>query len=319
MKIDNHLDWERLKLFALTVESGSMAQAARRTRMTRANVSHQLRMLEATLGVELLRRTTRQRDLTQAGQILYQHVRRMMLESVAAVTAIEELGKSVRGDVRIRLPTGLGHLYLTPLLMEFIEQHPEITLRVNINDHIGDLISAEVDVALKITSAQPGPDVVSKVCPVYWCLCASTAYFSRIRTVKRPQALADKAWVTPAALGRTFQLKLYQGDQLVTFPITARLQSGDYPFLVEAVQAGMGIALLPRYAVWKQLQSGQLVEVMPEYRPEGAGDALYVLASRGRYPSHAAQILIEFIARHLQDRMHDWGGSGYDTSALALG
>jgi len=306
MKISNDVDWERLKLFALTVESGSMAEAARRARMTRANVSHQLKMLEAQIGVELLRRTTRQRDLTQAGQILYEHVRRMMQESVAAVTAIEELGKTVRGDVRIRLPTGLGHLYLTPLLLDFAQRHPDIRLRVNINDHIGDLISAEVDVALKIATNLRDTNVVEQICPVQWCLCASVSYFREIRRLTRPEQLADKAWLTPAAFGQVFDLCLEQSDQTVRIRIAPRLQSGDYPFLVQAVQASMGIALLPRYAVWRQLRSGDLVEVLPDYRPQGVGDVLYVLASRGRYPSLAAQYLIGFITHHLRNQMHEW-------------
>jgi len=306
MKLENQVDWEKLKLFALTVECGSMAEAARRARMTRANVSHQMRALETSLGSQLLRRTTRKRDLTQAGKILYEHVRRMMQESVAAVTAIEELGRIVRGDVRIRLPTGLGHLYLTPLLLDFVRQHPAITLRVNINDHLGDLISAEVDVALKIATDMDQTDVVSRVGPVHWCLCASPDYLRETTALLRPDDLVQHAVITPAAVGRSFAMELNRAGQCVSIPITPRLQSGDYPFLVQAVLAGMGVAMLPRYAVWRQLRDGELVEVLPEYTARGAGDSLFVMASGGRYPSLAAQTLVEFMVRHIVEKMQGW-------------
>jgi DNA-binding transcriptional LysR family regulator len=306
MKIDNNLDWDKLRLFVDIVDSKSMAEAATRNRMTRANISRQLKLIEASLSTELMRRTTRQRELTQAGTILYQHTRRMMQEADSARTAIESLGRSIRGDVRIRLPTGLGHLYLTPLLLEFIKSHPDISLRVAINDHIGDLIAAEIDVALKITSNPPHEHLISKVCSVHWCLCASPDYFKTIRQIKTPIGLREQAWVCPASLGRTFDLKLTKADAVEIVRVSPRLQSGDYPFLVESVETGMGVALLPRYAVWKQLKKNSLIEVLPDYKPEGVGDTLCVLASNGRYPSHAAQVLVEFITHHLLQQRHQW-------------
>ena len=230
----------------------------------------------------------------------------MAQETFAAITAIEELGRSVRGDVRIRRPTGLGHLYLTPLLLDFVRQHPAITLRVNINDHLGDLISAEVDVALKIATDMNPTDVVTRVGPVHWCLCASPGYLRDGNALLRPDDLIEHDLITPAAVGRRFGMELNRAGQSLSILVTPRLQSGDYPFLVQAVLAGMGIAMLPRYAVWRSLRDGELVEVLPEYRARGAGDSLYVMASGGRYPSLAAQTLIEFMVRHLHERMHDW-------------
>ena len=285
-----------------------MAQAARDSGMTRANVSHQLKMLETALGVELIHRTTRKHALTPAGQILFQHVLKMQQESREAFTAIDELGKQIRGEVRVRMPTGLGHLYLAPLLLDFAREHPEIRLRVNINDHIADLVSGDVDIALKIATNLKTTEIVSEIGHIQWCLCASAAYFQTIRRVETPEQLTQKAWITPAAFGKEVTLHFGRYDQSIPIKFVPRLQSGDYPFLVQSVQASMGIAVLPRYAIWEKLQSGELVEVLPHYQISGAdaGNSLYLMASRGRYPSLAAQALSDFIIRHLQAHMKDW-------------
>ncbi|HBD34712.1 MAG TPA: LysR family transcriptional regulator, partial [Cupriavidus sp.] len=112
--IDNSLDLNLVRLFVTMVESRTLTAAAERSGMTRSNVSRRLKVLEQHLGAQLMRRTTRHVELTEAGQLLYAHALRMLDELQSAKTAIDSLGTVVRGDVRIRLPTGLGHLYLTP-------------------------------------------------------------------------------------------------------------------------------------------------------------------------------------------------------------
>ena len=162
--MDNKIDLNLIQFFVAIVQSRTLSEAARRTGMTRSNASRQLKALELAMGAQLLRRTTRNMEVTEAGQLLYSHGVRMLEEAQAARASIDSLGKSVRGDVRIRLPTGLGHLYLAPVLLDFARNYPDVSLRVLINDFIGDLISAEVDVALKITSTPSEDHVARKIC-----------------------------------------------------------------------------------------------------------------------------------------------------------
>jgi len=304
---DNAPDLNLVRLFVAMVESRNLSVAAERCGMTRSNMSHRLKRLELALGAQLLRRTTRHVELTQAGRLLYQHGVRVLDEIRAAQSSIDSLGGTVRGDVRIRLPTGLGHLYLAPALLDFTRRYPDISLRVHINDNIGDLVSAEVDLALKITSAPPEDHVARLVCAIQWCLCAAPAFLLDGQPVQTLDQLRRCSMIAPQSLGRRFDLRLNaaHGDPLV-LRVAPRLQSGDYPFLREAVLAGLGVALLPRYAVWNQLRDGQLREVLPEFEPEGVGNAIYLLTAPNRFPSVATRTLAGFVQEHIERHRRDW-------------
>lgn len=305
--IDNNFDLNLVRLFVTMVESRTLTAAAERSGMTRSNVSRRLKILEQHLGAQLMRRTTRHVELTEAGQLLYAHALRMLDELKAANTSIDSLGQLVRGDVRIRLPTGLGHLYLTPLLLEFARNYPQISLRVVINDNIGDLISAEVDVALKITSQPPEDHVARRICDVGWCLCASAAFLDAHGPVVSVADLERCDMIAPASLGRRFTLKVWLAGTPMSLRVMPRIQSGDYPFLFESMMADLGVALLPRYAVWRQLQSGQVREVLAECEPEGVGDSVYMLTAPNRYPTLATRTLMDFIRAHLERQAVNWG------------
>ncbi|MNU57044.1 HTH-type transcriptional regulator DmlR [compost metagenome] len=305
--IDNMPDLNLVRLFVAMVESRNLSAAALRCGMTRSNMSHRLKRLELDLGAQLFRRTTRHVELTPAGQLLYRHGLRLLDEMRAVQAAIDSLDGTVRGDVRVRLPTGLGHLYLAPVLLDFARTYPDIALRVHINDGIGDLISAEVDLALKITSSPPEDHVARRICGIQWCLCASPEFLEKNGPIQNIEQLGRCDLIAPQSLGRRFDLRLKQaqGDPLI-LRIAPRLQSGDYPFLRDAVLAGLGVALLPRYAVWSQLRGGSLIEVLPAFEPEGVGDAIYLLTAPNRFPSMATRVLADFIREHVERHSADW-------------
>lgn len=318
--IDNtlgHLDLNLIRLFVTLVESKTLTAAAERGGMTRSNVSRRLKALEQHMGAQLMRRTTRHVELTEAGRLLYAHGVRMLDELQAAGTSIDSLGQTVRGDVRIRLPTGLGHLYLAQVLLEFARQYPAISLRVLINDYIGDLVSAEVDVALKITSQPPDDHVARRICAVGWTLCAAPDFLARHGAPASAEALAGCDLISPASLGRRFDLKLKMAGTQLMLRVAPRIQSGDYPFLVETVTGGLGVALLPRYAVWRQIARGELVAVLPEYEPEGVGDSIYMLTAPNRFPTLATRTLMDFMRARLEREAGNWAGRGEEEAEEA--
>jgi DNA-binding transcriptional LysR family regulator len=304
--IDNNLDLNLVRLYVTMVESPSLTAAAASSGMTRSNTSKRLKILEKAVGAQLMRRTTRHAELTEAGHLLYAHALRMLEELSSATTSIDSLGKTVRGDVRVRLPTGLAHLYLTPVLLDFARKHPEISLRVLINDSIGDLISAEVDVALKVTSQPPEDHVARRICGVGWCVCAATSFLEAHAPITNTTDLERCDLITPQSLGRRFNLKLTIAGDTQTVRVSPRIQSGDYPFLFESMMAGLGVALLPRYAVWRQIQAGTVREVLENCDAEGVGDSIYMITTSTRFPTVATRTLMDFISEHLESQAPNW-------------
>lgn len=255
-----------------------------------------------------MRRTTRHLELTQAGHVLYRHSLKMLSEVRTATAVIDRLGERVRGDIRIRVPTGFGHLYMSTFLLEFGRSYPDVAMRVLINDHIDDLVSAEVDVALKITSSPPEDHVARRVCDIQWCLCAAPGLFDEGAGPNSVNDILNYDLLTPASLGRHFPLRFKHGDDTLSINVSPRLQSGDYPFLIQAVLSGQGIALLPRYAVWSYLQSGELHEILPDFTPDGAGDGLYILTASDRFPARATQVLIQRTMEYVRSVQYQWNG-----------
>jgi DNA-binding transcriptional LysR family regulator len=304
--MDNKMDLNLLRLFVAVVQCQTLTEAARRTGMTRSNASRQLKALESDVGAQLLRRTTRHTEVTEAGQLLYAHSLRVLEEIEVARASIESLGSTIRGDVRIRLPTGLGHLYLAPLLIQFASEHPDVSLRVLINDYIGDLISAEVDVALKITSDPPEDHVARRLCAIGWCLCASPQFLHDTGPIASLEDLTRRTLITPVSMGRRFDLQFDKNGTRLLVRVAPRLQSGDYPYLREAVLSNLGVALLPRYAVWQQLQTGQLQEVLPDCEPHGVGDSLYLLTASNRFPTLATRTLMNYITERVRQQEVHW-------------
>ncbi len=202
------MDLNLIQAFVDIVEAGNLAEAGRRRGVTRSQISRQLGQLEDQAGTQLLRRTTRRLEMTDSGQSLYEHGLRILQEVAAAQAEIDSLGKTLRGHVRVSVPTGLGDAFIAPLLLQFAERHPGISLRVFFANRVTDLIAAEIDVALRVTSEPPLDTVAREVCAIRWQLCASPGYLAQVPPVREPADLAACRFLCPPYTTRRFSLTL---------------------------------------------------------------------------------------------------------------
>ncbi|PPA74979.1 LysR family transcriptional regulator [Achromobacter spanius] len=296
------LDLNLIQLFVTIVEAGTLSEAALRQGVTRSHVSRNLQKLERTFGAQLIRRTTRRLELTQQGTVLYEHGARMAREVEAARHALQKLGAEPTGHVRLSLPTGLGELdALRPLLVRFALEHPGLTLRVLFSNRVGDLISSEIDVALRVISQPPQDYVARELGDVKWHLCAAPGYLQRVGAPSHPRDLIRLDFLCPPGTKPRATLRLTsRRGQTHEIQLAPRLQSEYFPFLAQAARDGAGVALLPAYIVQPDLEANRLREVLPAYRTQGAGDKLYILTSPTPYPSTAQRALVDFLKRELE-------------------
>ncbi|MGO4305150.1 LysR substrate-binding domain-containing protein [Cupriavidus sp. RAF12] len=293
------MDLNLIQAFVDIVEAGNLAEAGRRRGVTRSQISRQLAQLEEQAGIRLLRRTTRRLEMTDPGQSLYEHGLRILQEVAAAQAEIDSLGKTLRGHVRVSVPTGLGDAFIAPLLLQFAKRHPGISLRVFFANRVTDLIAAEIDVALKVTSTPPLDTVARDVCAIRWQLCASPDYLASIPPVRTPSDLAKCRFLCPPYTSRRFVLTLGRdtcdGPEREDVEIAPSLQSEHFTFLMHAVREGHGISLLPVYAGWEDVRRGTLVPVLPDWKPEGLGNRLYIITTPNPHLSMATRALITFL------------------------
>jgi DNA-binding transcriptional LysR family regulator len=302
------MDLNLIGLFVEIVESHSLSAAARKLGMTRANISQRLKLLERETGAQLLRRSTRSFELTQAGHTLYDCGQRMLEDLSTARASIDSLGQTLSGRVRISMPTGFGRMFIGSKLLEFARMHPGIMLNVTFNNQIEDLIAAEVDVALRITAKPPLDYVARNICAISWNLYASADYIEKHGPIDSPADLERQTLAASPYPGRRVTLTLtHRQNESDVQAITMQpaLQSSDFPFLAEAVCQGMGIGLLPAYVPHAPTSRG-LLRILPDYRVAGLENTLYILTLPNRYPSPATHALIDFLRAEILSIAQAW-------------
>jgi DNA-binding transcriptional LysR family regulator len=302
------MDLNLIGLFVEIVESRSLSAAARKLGMTRSNISQRLKLLERETGAQLLRRSTRSLELTQAGHTLYDCGQRMLEDLGTARASIDSLGQTLRGRVRISVPTGFGRMFIGAKLLEFTRTHPGITLNVTFNNRIEDLIAAEVDVAVRITSTPPLDYVARNICSIDWNLYASADYVEKHGPIDCPADLERQTLVASPYPGRRVTMTLTHRENeadVHTITMQPALQSSDYPFLAEAVCQGMGIGLLPVYVPHAPMSRG-LLPILPQYRVAGQQNTLYIVTLPNRYPSPSTQALIDYLRDEILSLAQTW-------------
>ncbi|MBL4611127.1 LysR family transcriptional regulator [Halopseudomonas sp.] len=300
------MDIKSLQCLCAVVETGSMSGAARRLGTSRSHISRRLKVLEQDLQLQLFRRTTRRVEPTQIGWALYEHAARISQELGALQATVDDLGKNLRGHIRLSAPVALGQQVVGPLLLEFARLYPEVSLQLTFSNRIFDLVAAEIDVAIRVTSTPPDALVARDLGPVDWALCASPDFLHRQGTPQTADDLLELDMLSVNLPDQRLPLELHDGRQTRTLTLRPRLQTEDMLFIKRAALAGIGCALLPLYSVREELAGGELVRVLPQYqaRVRAWGDQLYLLTAPNLYPTLATRALIEYLQNHLHTSLY---------------
>ncbi|MGY4828071.1 LysR family transcriptional regulator [Sphaerotilaceae bacterium SBD11-9] len=296
------MDARSLELFVDIVEAGNLSLAARNMKMSRANISYHLTQLEKSVGLQLLRRTTRRVELTEVGQHLYQHGRAIRNEVMAAHESVAMFGKALHGSVRLSLPTGFGHVVMSDWLIEFKRQYPGISLNVLFDNRVDDLLREEVDVAVRVMSEPPQQMVATELAEVRYVTCASVDYASSHALPAVLEDLGDVPLITSAVGGRELRVSAYQGELRRELALHPTLASENFQFLREAILAGLGVGLVPDYVVKRDVDEGRVKTALSEWRLSVFGTRMYLLRMPGRYLTLATRTLIDFIVEKSSGR-----------------
>lgn len=289
------MDLTGLVLLVDILDAGNLSSAARKLKVSRANVSYHLQQLEKSVGVQLVRRTTRRIEPTEIGQTLYRHGRAIRDELTAAQEAIDTLGRGLHGAVRVSVPTGFGQLVMTGWLLEFKRQYPEISLELLFENRVDDLLRDEVDVAIRVMSDPPEALVARELAQVRHVACASAGF---AQTTGLPEDLEDLRrlpLITSTVVGRELRLAAYRNDVRQEVTLNPTLASENFQFLREAILSGLGVGLVPSYVVEDDVKAGRVVTALTPWRLSIFGTRLFLLRMPDRYQTQAVRTFIDFI------------------------
>ncbi len=250
-----------LQLFTRIVESGSLSAAARSLGLSQPTVSKRLAAMERELSVRLVQRNTHRLRLTEEGQAWYDACRKWVLELADVGERLKGKSADMKGTIRVNAPMALGRQVLLPLVLRFLDENPQASVDVTLDDRRVDLVEDGVDVAVRI-GAIGNPDVVARKLLTYRSfLAASGSYLSKHG---RPRSLQELLSHTIVFYGRPLVEDVEDPTGQVRLHANARLITNDAVAFVQAVLAGVGIGLTSPWNFRDQLASGALERVLPQ-------------------------------------------------------
>lgn len=299
------LDVQSLTLLVQILDAGTLAEAARRLKMSRANISYHLNQVERAIGQQLIRRTTRRLEPTEIGLKLYAHGRVIQNELLAAREAVETLGHELSGRIRISVPSGYGQLVMAPWLIDFKRRHPAIVLDVMFENRVEDLVREEIDVAVRVLSDPPQNLVARDMGPVRFVACASAAYARAHGMPRRLEELRTAPLLTAAVIGRQLRLAAYLGEERHEVLLEPTLISENFMFLLQAIQAGLGVGLVPDYVVREQVAAGTVVTTLDAWRLSIFGTRMHLLYMPNRHHTRAMGTFVDYVLSRARGESED--------------
>lgn len=292
--MDKYLE---MRVFTAVVDAASFVAAGEALGMSKAAVSRYVSELEQRLGVRLMHRTTRRLSLTPEGEIFLARCRDILSSIDASEAEISTRSVTANGWLKVSVPVSFGIKHLAPLWHEFLDQHPQVTLDVQLADRVIDLVDEGFDLAIRIARLPDSSLVSRRLASTRLVLCAAPSYLERHGTPAHPSELAQHQVVgySLMAMGDQWQFSGPEGP--VSVKVRPRLWTNNGDTCIAAALQGAGIQLQPTFLIGPQLASGQLVEILPQFRSAELG--IYAVYPSRKFVLPKVRALIEFLATKL--------------------
>jgi len=287
-----------IAVFVAVAQTLSFTAAAERLELSKAVVSKYVSRLEQRLGARLFHRTTRRLTLTEAGETLFGRGVAALAELEDAERDVAQLAGTPRGRLRVSAPTYFGTVTLAPLLRPFLTRYPQITVDLDLDDRIVDLVKDRFDVAIRISSTLDASLVARKLASSSLVAVASPEYLRKRGEPKVPADIREHACLgySRARMPNEWRFRARKGSWIAVTIDAALYCNNDFA-LKQAALDGLGIGVFPRFFVARELDDGRLRHVLPAYgMPALSINAVY--ASR-RHLAPKVRAFVDFMAESL--------------------
>lgn len=243
------MDWDKLKSFHAAAETGSLTAAGERLTISQSAVSRQIASLEDHLGVSLFQRHARGLVLTDAGHALHRSTLDMDAAARIATSALRDQHETPQGDLIVTAPVAFGSTWLVPRLQSFLDDYPDITLDLRLDDREYDLLKLEAECALRLWPADKADLIQRKLTDVGMSLYATPGYLEKYGTPKTPEDL-DNHFIISYGDERSPMQEVNWAQRIGRDdkpPRAPGLRVNNVFAMLRAVEAGIGIADVPNY------------------------------------------------------------------------
>ncbi|WP_228940360.1 MULTISPECIES: LysR family transcriptional regulator [Photorhabdus] len=287
-----------MAVFVQVIESESLSAAARKLGMTPSAVSKLINRLEIRLGVRLLNRTTRKLQLTPEGSVFYERSIRILEDIVVAEQEANQ-GAVPRGRIRVHCHVAFGKHCLMPLLPDFLQRYPEITLDISLCDLVVDLLDDRSDVAIRVGPLDDSRLMVRWLGSSRMVVVGAPSYLERMGIPSMP---GDLGRYNRLGFGFTRHVKAWpfiDSEERVQQLPSGNLLLGDGETMRKAAIAGLGLARLARFHVNADIQAGLLLPVLENYNPGDEEKIYAVFVGSGRQFPSRVRVFLDYLTENI--------------------
>lgn len=287
-------NWEGVTEFVAVVDSQSFTKAAKKLDTSVAQVSRRVSALEDRLALKLLQRTTRKVSVTEAGQLYYQHCRSLVEGLETAELAVTQMQATPKGLLKLTAPVAYGESHIVPLVNHFLELYPYVDLDLNLTNQTVDLLESGIDVAIRLGRLNDSGLIAKRLSSRQSFVCATPDYLQKYGTPTTLSELENYNCLVGASGYWRFKID----NTETSVRVSGRINCNSGYALLDAAKRGLGLVQLPEYYFTDELTSGELVEVLSEYRDEKEG--IFAIYPHNRHLSPKVRLLIDFLAEKLK-------------------
>lgn len=295
--------FREISTFVEVVARGSLSAAARAEDIAPAMIGRRLDALEARLGVKLLQRTTRKLALTNEGAAFLEDCQRILAELEDAESAVSERSARASGHLLVSAPAGFGRQHVAPLLPSFLAEQREVTINLNLNDRVVDMIGEGVDVAIRIASLSDSSLVGVKLADNARVVVAAPAYLKRHGTPRTLAELARHNCLAISSEGSQRGWTFREHGKNLTLKVAGNMVCNDGAVLHDWALAGKGLAWRSMWEVGAEIEAGRLRTVLDQYA--APGNDIYAVFAQRRHLPLRIRAFVDFL-RHAYAQADYW-------------
>ena len=301
--------WTEIELFVQVAETGSLSRAAELLDLSNASASRHLAALEERLGVRLVERNTRRLYLTDTGQEFFQRARTILSDLRDAESTVNAAALNPTGVLRVTASLSFSMHHIAPLLREYTDRYPNVTVHVEAANRYLDIIDNNIDVAIRNREYEPDSNItIRRLAETRRILVASPGYLARHGVPQELDDLQRHKLLIYTHANNPYELRFSRADEHRTVSVKGLLESNDGQILRAAALDGMGILIQPSYIVYDDVVAGRLVPMLDYWD-------LPRLTINLAYPSRKhlsakVRTFIDFMAAHFKkmDYERKWTG-----------
>ncbi|MET3053464.1 LysR family transcriptional regulator [Pseudomonas alkylphenolica] len=289
-----------MQTFRRVVDHGSFSAAAVLTGQSHTVLSRQVKNLERQLGSQLLHRTTRRLQLTEAGTMFYRHCVQILDQMDAMTLELSEHQQQPSGTLRLSVSSAFGELELGHWLPGFVERYAQIRIELCCTDRFVDMLEENIDLCLRVTDHLPDSSLVArKLAPSEVILVAAPSYLKRLPNPINADNLGEHPLLSYNRLAQPQRLQLTEPSGSQREMVMPSRVSANSPMALRAAAiGGLGIASFDRFIVDDAVKDGRLVQLLPDCQQPSR--TLYALYPHSRYLAPKVRALLDYVQAYYQ-------------------